>query len=248
MTIPIGLQLYSIKEDTSEDFLGTLRKVGEIGYDGVEFAGYFGVSAHRLRQVLAESGLKAAGSHLGMQILKDDIDSNIEYAKAIDCPALICPGFRVKAETEDFFKEIADSFNQFGEKCKEAGLTFVYHLHGHEFVDVGGKTGMDVILSETVPSLVSFEPDTYWVERAGLNALQFYLDNKDRCTYIHFKDSQDRNEWHDTEIGDGIIDVTGIIKATDPSVVKWYIVEQEAYKIPRMESIAISLKNLQNLS
>ena len=248
MAIPIGIQLYSIKEDTSEDFFGTLRKVGEIGYDGVEFAGYFGASASDLKQVLADSGLKAAGSHLGMKILQDDIDSNIDYAKAIDCPALICPGFKVEAETEDFFKGIAHSFNQFGAKCDAAGLMFAYHIHGHEFVDVGGKTGMDIILAETDPSLVSFEPDTYWVERAGVDALQFYLDNKDRCTYVHFKDSEDRDEWHDVEIGDGIIDVAGIINATDASVVKWYVVEQEAYKMPRMESIAISLKNLRNLS
>ncbi len=242
----IGLQLYSIKEETQRDFFGTLRRVAEIGYDGVEFAGYFGTEAGDLKALLNEINLLTCGAHVGVQILREDLDSAIAYASDIDCPAVICPGFKV--ESEQTFHDIAALFNRAGAACKTAGMKFLYHLHGHEFVQYNGKTGMDILIEETDPTLVGWEPDVYWVEKAGVSAIEFIQKNGDRCPYIHMKDMKDRIDWHDTEVGAGALDSAGIIRTAQAFPVEWFVVEQEAYDMPQMESIAISLNNLRQLT
>ena len=224
MSKPIGLQLYTIKEETAKDFLGTLRKVAEIGYDGVEFAGYFDTSAPDLKQVLDETNLRVAGTHLNTTILRNDLAANIEYAQAIDCPTILCPSFKVEERSADFFKKIANFFNEVAQTCKASGLGFAYHIHGHEFIDFDGKSGMDILFENTDSSLVFYELDTYWVEKAGVDALSLFKAHADRCSFIHFKDMKDRVDWHDTEIGDGMIDVAGIIAASSDSAVEWFVV------------------------
>lgn len=248
MTIPIGLQLYTIKDETAKDFLGTVRKVGEIGYDGVEFAGYFGASAADLKKTLMESNLRVAGTHLNTTILRNELAANIDYCKTIDCPTILCPSFRVEERTADFFKGMADFFNEVAQTCKTNDLGFAYHIHGHEFIDFDGKSGMDILFENTDSSLVFYELDTYWVEKAGVDALSLFKAYANRCSFIHFKDMKDRVDWHDTEIGDGMIDVAGIIAASGDSAVEWYVVEQEAFDMPPMESIAVSLKNLRRMT
>ncbi len=248
MTIPIGLQLYTIGEETKRDFLGTIRRVGAIGYDGVEFAGYFDTSADVLKRTLDESGLRAAGTHLGVPVLRSDLAAQIDYSLAIDCPTILCPSFRVEERSAAFFQRMADFFNMTAQTCLASGLGFAYHIHGHEFIEFDGQTGMDILFEHTDPALVGFELDTYWVEKAGVDALTLFRENAQRCTFLHFKDAKDRVDWHDTEIGDGIIDVAGILAAVPGSAVKWHVVEQEAFDVPPMESIVISLNNLRRMS
>ncbi len=243
----LGLQLYSVKEDVAEDFFGTLAKVAEIGYDGVEFAGYKDVAAPDLKAVLDDYGLVAAGTHVGVQALENDLENQIADAKAIDCPALLCPGFWGMDKTVALFQRMADLFNHVGEHCKAAGLGFFYHIHGHEFVQFDDQSGMDILLENTDPALVGFEPDTYWIERVGVNALDFVQKHGARCGYIHLKDTKDRDEWLDAEIGDGLIDIADIIKAAAQFDVAWFIVEQEYFEMPRLESVAISLQNVRQM-
>lgn len=247
MTIPIGLQLYTIGEETRRDFIGTIRRVADVGYDGVEFAGYFDTPARVLKETLDDCGLRAAGTHLPVPVLRDDLPAQIEYSLAIGCPTLLCPAFRVEERSAAFFERMADFFNKAASACRDSGLKFAYHIHGHEFVDLEGRSGMDILFDRTDPALVGFELDTYWVERAGVDALALFRANAARCTFIHFKDAIDRVDWHDTEIGAGIIDVPGILSAAAESAVRWFIVEQEAFTMPPMESVAISLANLRRL-
>src|ERR1700730_5562449 len=110
---PIALQLYSIKELTEADFIGTLEKVAKIGYDGVEFAGYFNTSAKDLKKVLNDLGLKAAGSHVGIEALTSDLELSIAYALEIESPYIICPGIpdEMRSNKDDYLKT-ADLFNK----------------------------------------------------------------------------------------------------------------------------------------
>ena len=244
----IGLQLYSIKEECQKDFLGTLRRVAEIGYTGVEFAGYFDTSADELQSLLDEINLFPAGAHINIRLLENDLDNVIAYAKTIGCPAVICPSFRIdETNLAGTFNTIAELFNRVGQACDANGLQFQYHMHGHEFVPVGETTGMQMLLDKTDPDLVWFEPDTTWVEKAGVRVVQFIEEHGPRVSYIHLKDFTDRTSWHDTEIGAGQLDTPGVIAAANKFNLPWYIVEQEAYDMPMMESIGISLKNLRQL-
>ena len=122
--IPIGLQLYTIGQETKRDFLGTIRRVGAIGYDGVEFAGYFDTSAEVLKRTLEESGLRAAGTHLGVPVLRDDLAAQIEYSLAIDCPTVLCPSFRVEERSAAYFQRMAEFFNTTAQTCQASGLGF----------------------------------------------------------------------------------------------------------------------------
>ncbi|MCY4525050.1 MAG: sugar phosphate isomerase/epimerase [Anaerolineaceae bacterium] len=247
MGIPIGLQLYTTGDETRRDFLGTIRRVAAIGYDGVEFAGYFDTPAPTLKATLEDCGLRAAGTHLPVPVLRGDLAAQIEYSLAIGCPTILCPAFRVEERSAAFFERMADFFNDTASMCRASGLDFAYHIHGHEFVDFDGRSGMDILFERTDPALVGFELDTYWVEKAGVDALTLFQANAGRCTFIHFKDAIDRVDWHDTEIGAGIIDVPGILAAAGESAVGWFIVEQEAFTMPPMDSVAVSLANLRRL-
>lgn len=247
MAVPIGLQLYTLGDEARRDFFGTIRRVAAIGYDGVEFAGYHDTPADELNALLVDCGLQAAGTHLPVPVLRDDLDAQIDYCLAIGCPTILCPTFRVEERSASFFERMADFFNETAALCRARGLEFAYHIHGHEFIDLDGRSGMDVLFDCTDPELVGFELDTYWVERAGVNALGLFRDNAQRCTFLHFKDAIDRVDWHDTEVGDGIVDVPGILAAAADSAVRWFIVEQEAFRIPPLESVAVSLRNLRRL-
>ncbi|MCY4023055.1 MAG: sugar phosphate isomerase/epimerase [Anaerolineaceae bacterium] len=247
MNTPIGLQLYTIGDETRRDFIGAIRRVAAIGYDGVEFAGYFDTPANELKAALDDCGLRAAGTHVHFPKLRDDLPAQIDYSLAIGCPTILCPFFHAEERNAELFERMADFFNETASTCRDRGLEFAYHIHGHEFVELDGRSGMDILFDRTEPGLVGFELDTYWVERAGADALTLFREYADRCTFIHFKDAINRVDWHDTEIGAGIIDVPGILSAAADSAVRWFIVEQEAFTMPPMESVAISLANLRRL-
>lgn len=244
----IGLQLYTIKDVTEKDFLGTLKKVAEIGYDGVEFAGYYGVEAEELKRVLVDNNLVAIGTHFVIEELeeKDKLADIIDYAKKIDCPTIICPGlFSDRANSKEAFLSAAKIFNEVGVKCRDNGLSFVYHIHGHEFDNYDGKNGMEILIENTDPEFVSFELDTYYVKLAGLDPVEFYRQYGERCSHLHFKDMTVDNK--NTEVGEGIIDFGSLLKEADKYDIEWIIIEQEDFTIKPIESVIISLNNIKNM-
>lgn len=244
----VGLQLYTIKEETRRDFLGTLKRVADIGYDGVEFAGYFDTPPETLWAALAELSLAPAGSHVGLDRLEGDLAGEIAYAKAIGCPAIICPGFwGVDLTDVGTFVRLGDLFNQVGAQVKAAGLTFMYHVHGHEFGTFDGRYGLDVMLDRVEPAHMMLEPDTFWVEKAGVDMMAFLDAYGDRCAYFHLKDTTDRDDWFDTEIGAGALDMPAIVSRGQALGIAWYIVEQEKFERPMMDSIGISLGNIRGM-
>ncbi len=244
----LGLQLYTLREIAPKDFLGTLSKVAEVGYQGVEFSGYYETTAHDLKAALHDTGLEVAGSIVQMEALENDLEGAIEYSRIIDCPVIICPWLHEEYRTAEAYRRVADRFGYFGARCQENGMKFLYHIHGYEFEDLGGQRGMDILFSACGPALVNFEVDVYWLEYAGVDAVEFMRSHGERCPYIHFKDMTDKVSKHDTEVGTGAIDMRGVMREGKKHHAEWFIVEQEAFDIPPLESIAISLKNLRQLA
>jgi sugar phosphate isomerase/epimerase len=244
----IGLQLYSIKDESSKDFLAALFKVAQIGYTGVEFAGYFDVTAKQLAKALKDYGLAAAGTHVGYRILESELEQQIEFALGIGCEAILCPMIpRKMAGEERTFHEAAEKFNRYGRLCKEQGMRFLHHIHGNEFVNFGRKTGLDILLEETDPQFVAFEFDSYWIEKATSDSVGSYRGMGSRCPYIHLKDMNNRTEWIDTEVGAGMLDIPALLKEGKARNAEWYIVEQEKFDKEPMESVSISLHNLRRI-
>ena len=247
MSLPIALQLYSIKDETEKNFTEALRKVAKIGYTGVEFAGYGGLSSSELKALLQELGLKACGSHVSLEELTKNIDSVIEYNLEIGNPYIICP-WAAYSNREDY-ENMAKTLNALAIKCKAKGILFGYHNHGHEFQEFQGEHGLDIIYKETDSELVKAEIDTYWVQHAGLNPVEYIKKHAGRCDLIHIKDMEVVDgEKRSTEVGNGIMDIKNIIKEAEGQGAKWLIVEQEFFNKPSLESVEIGYKNLKKLT
>jgi len=245
--IPIALQLYTLREQTAEDFVGVLRRVAEIGYAGVEFAGYGGLDAAELKALLDELGLRAAGSHVGLQALECELDAVIEYSLAIGNPYVVCPSIPPdRRQDEAGVRAIAQSLNRIGAACRERGLLFCYHNHAFEFEPLDGKSFLDTLFSTTDPELVRAEVDTYWVQFAGLDPAELIERYSDRVALVHLKDMdpQDRSF---AEVGEGTLDWKAIFAASEAAGAEWYIVEQDRCKRPPLESVRLSLENLRSM-
>ena len=116
MSLPIALQLYTVRNETTVDFIGTLEKVAAMGYKGVEFAGFGNVPAAKMKEALDRLGLKSVGSHTGIDLLKDKLDEFIDYNVTIGSKYIVCPWESYESK-EDYLKA-AKLFNDIGKKCK----------------------------------------------------------------------------------------------------------------------------------
>src|SRR5690554_5554018 len=157
----IGLQLYTLREQMAEDMEATLTKVAELGYEGVEFAGYFGIEASKLRSLLDQLNLKTIGAHISLDRLTNHLQDEIDYLKTIGGKYLVCPhiGEDMRKNAEDWVK-LSAAFQEIGEEANRQGLIFAYHNHAFEFeIKVGDQFAFDAIYSTTEPSAVQVEMD-----------------------------------------------------------------------------------------
>ncbi len=245
----LGLQLYTLRDLARQDFLGTIRHVAEIGYEGIEFAGYFGTPARVLKDTLDRHGLLCAGTVVPVPVLEQGLEGAIEYARIIASPAVICPwlteAYRADAAA---YRRTAESLNRFGALCRANGLQFLYHIHGYEWQYLAGEHGMEILLQRCDPAAVAFQADVYWIEHAGVDSVAFLQQHGARCPYIHLKDMADKATGRGTEVGAGAIDMRGVMRQAKRWQADWLTVEQEEFSIPPFESVAVSLHNLRQLA
>lgn len=243
--LPVGLQLYTLRNETEQDFIGTLKKVKKIGYAGVEFAGYGGFLPQELKNALHDMGLESISSHVSLQSLESDLEHAIEYGLDLGVSYLVCPWVpEDRRGSTDAYRQLAGSLNLIGEKCKEAGLHFCYHHHEFELIKDGGVSGLEVLLSETDPTFVRLEADIYWARFAGEDPSEFLTRYSGRCPLVHLKDMENSPDKHFAEIGEGILDIDSVIETSEKIGVKWLIVEQDRCKRPPLESVSVSYENL----
>lgn len=245
MNLPIALQLYSIRDEMEKDFTGTLKKVADIGYKGVEFAGFGGLSAAKLREVLDSLGLAVVGSHTGVDQLSEKLDEVIEYNLALGNKYIVCSYCKLES-IEDIIK-FSKFFNEVGEKLRARGLEFLYHNHDFEFKKYDGEYGLDILFKGAKSENLAAEIDSGWVFFAGIDPAAYVKSYKGRCPLVHIKDFLTAGTRSFTEIGNGIIDVKAIAAAAVEAGTKWLIAEQDESSIPTLESVRISFENLKKL-
>jgi sugar phosphate isomerase/epimerase len=184
----IGVQLYSVRDLMQQDFEGTIARVAEIGYNDVEFAGYFNRTPEQVRKILDQNNLKAPSSHLGLDLFRNDLKGTLEMAKVIGHEYVTVPSGARGADLAAW-RGVAAEFNRFGAAAREAGLKFAYHNHNFEFQGVaGGQTGYDILLNETDPELVFFEQDLYWTTFADRDPIELFNRAPHRFPMWHVKD------------------------------------------------------------
>ncbi|NLB82040.1 MAG: sugar phosphate isomerase/epimerase [Clostridiaceae bacterium] len=219
----IGLQLYSIKDETKQDMLDALRRVGEIGYKGVEFAGYMDISAKEMKNTLSGNGLRSIGTHIGLQRITDALDEEIEYNLEIGSKYIILP--YANYETKDEVLGICEALNQASNKAKKHGLIVGYHNHNHEFKKFDGKYIYDILIENTCDDVV-FEFDVYWAAVADVDPID-YIKTRRKIELIHIKELSDYTTKKNADVGSGVLDFPSIIAAAKAGGAKEFIVEQE---------------------
>ncbi|GHV86920.1 sugar phosphate isomerase [Spirochaetia bacterium] len=239
----ISLQLYSIKEEARENFPHALELTARAGYQGVEFAGYFGNTAAQMKELLKKYNLKAVSTHVGFPRLKEALDEEIEYAKQVGYKLIVCPF--LKGDTKEAYVEGAQFLEQCAQKAAGAGITFGYHNHAHEFVKYDGKYAQDIIL-ENAPS-VKFEPDLFWVAVGGADPAAYIkpLEKVGRICAIHAKELAKQGE-ENVYVGQGKIDFKTIAEICPPSKYPW-IIEQEEFSSDHYDGISRSYAGLRKV-
>jgi len=224
----VGLQLYTVRDLMKADLPGTLRKVAQIGYKEVEFAGYYGRTPAQIRALLKQNGLTSPSSHIGLDILEKDSVRAFADAKAIGHQWVTMPYIpEERRKTVDDWNKIIALLNQLGPQAKAAGLRLAYHNHDFEIRPVNGVRPLDMMLDKTDPSLVDFEMDLYWVVFGGGDPLDFFNRNPKRFAMVHVKDSAGPPDNKMVDVGQGTIDFPKIFAQSDKAGIKHYFVEHD---------------------
>lgn len=246
---PVAIQLYTVRDLMKNDFKGTVEKVAKIGYDAVEFAGYGGLSAKEVKQLLKNTGLQIAGTHEGFESLQANTEERIAFNLGIGNKNIVVPSMpgKWRESNADGIKEFAAEMNKLGAKVNDAGMQLLYHNHNFEFTKLDGETIYEILLKNTDANLLKLEIDVAWVQRGGQNPANLIRKEGSRVVSLHMKDFLDDANYTFVPVGTGVVDFKGIIKAARKVGVQWFIVEQDRIKRPVLEAIEISLKNMRKL-
>ena len=238
-----AIQLYSVKDETAEDFIGTLEKLGKngLGYTGVEFAGFGGISAVEMKKALEDNGLKAIGSHTMTDRLVENLDEEIAYHKIIGAEYIICPYEEIKTKADVL--ALAHKLTPVADKITAAGLKFGYHNHAHEFVKDDGEYLLD-ILFDNLPSATVMELDIFWSEYADVDSLAYMEKNKNRLEILHVKQIGENKK--NVELSKGFINFEEVIKKAKSMGIKHFVLEQEAYEESSMASVENAIKYIKS--
>lgn len=234
----VGLQVYSMRDVLQDDYKKKIETIAQMGYKGVEFAGYAGLQPAEMAQLLKDNGLEAYGTHFG-QLPKTDaeLDAEIEMNLAVGNKYLVCPWHDMK--TRDDALRLADIMNKTAEKLSKAGMRLGYHNHAHEFAVDGGETLMDTLLKNTDEAIFA-EFDVFWVAYAGYDPVEYIRKYAGRQPLMHLKElAADRKA--NVELGTGILDFAAIIQAGQAAGTEHFIIEQEEYTLPVIDSCKASL-------
>ena len=186
---PIALQLYSVRDDLEKDFEGTLKKVKELGYDGVEFAGLYGKSPAEVKALCEKYGLVPISAHVPFVDMMADPEKVLGDYAAIGCRFVAIPYLTEEYRPgTDGFQKTIEGARLLGETAKKLGMTLLYHNHDFEFAKIDGKYALDV-LYDTVPAdLLQTELDTCWVNVGGENPAAYVRKYTGRAPVVHLKD------------------------------------------------------------
>ena len=239
-----GVQLYTLRSLMS-DVAGTLKQVADIGYEYVELAGYADLEPAEFKQILDDLGLTACSGHFGARLFQEDADAVIEGAKTLGMTYVIVPSLGRQQRTSiDGFKTAAAWFNEWGEKCKAAGLQFGYHNHSFEFEEIDGQLPYKILLDETEPDLVKMQLDLCWIVNAGHDPLVYFERDPGRYPLCHVKDLDAEKKM--TDVGQGVIDFPRIFAKSEQAGLEYFIVEHDHPEDP-IKSIETAMAYLREV-
>lgn len=266
---PVAYQIYSAREEAQKDLDAVLKSLKEMGYDGVEFAGFYGLSAQETKALLEKHGLKAISSHVPMQAIVQDMFGVIAYHQAIGCEYIAVPYLDEKTRpgAPGFASTLKDIY-RFAGLVREAGMTLLYHNHDFEFVELSGQYALDFLYDAVPCDLLKTEIDVCWVKYAGVDPAEYIRKYTGRAPVVHLKDyvgkkgdqspyaliGLDENEKKQVStfefkpVGHGCQDIRAVVEAGIEAGAQWFVVEQDmAVGQTPLEAAKMSIETLKNL-
>ena len=266
---PIAIQLYSVRDEMEKDFKGTIAKMKEIGYEGVEFAGLYGKTAKEVKEICEEVGILPVSAHVPYTDMVENPDLLKTYAE-IGCEYVVIPYLTPEYRPgNEKFDEVIANAKMLGEKAKELGMKLAYHNHDFEFVKIAGEYALDILYKEVSADLLETQLDTCWVNVGGENPVDYIRKYNGRVNILHLKDfvggksenmyaligiDEEKKEMA-TEafafrpVGYGVQNFPEILKAAKEVGTKWVVVEQDEPSLgkSRVECAQMSLEYLKSL-
>jgi len=229
--IPIALQLYSVREDCERDLSGTLAAVAKMGYEGVEFAGYYGRSARELRAMVDDLGLAVVGTHIGLDtLLGDQLQETVAFNRELGNRFLIVPGLPPeRRSSRQAWLETARIFGQIAAELDQEGMFVGYHNHHIEFQPLDGELPWDTFFGNTPPEVV-MQLDTGNALHGGVDPVPFLTRYPGRALTVHLKAYSAANP--QALIGDDEVPWQKVFDLCETKGgTQWYIVNRRAIHI-----------------
>lgn len=250
----IGLQLYSVRDDMRNDPVATVEKVGQMGYDFVEAAGYgagkfYGMDPVEFRELVEKNGMVFRGSHTGQSVpdsggweqLMPWWDECIAAHKSAGVEYIVQPSMGNDAFTSlEVLAQYCAYFNAVGEKCNAEGIRFGFHNHNREFSSIDGQVIYDYMLDNTDPDKVMFQLDLYWINEGKGDVAAYVEKYPGRFVSFHIKDEMELGE-------SGKMDFKALLALSEAAGVKYQVVEVERYNFEPLESVEKSLDYLKEI-
>ncbi len=271
--LKIGLQLYSVRDDMAQDMYGTLKKVKEMGYDYVEFAGYFDKTAEEVKAMLDEIGLEAVSVHQVHSLFLEQGQEAVDYLKTIGAKYAAIPWMAADDHKgAAHYDDVIDGIKKAAQLLKDNGIQMLYHNHDFEFKTYEEKFLLDWLYETVSADLLQTEIDTCWVKYAGYDPCEYIRKYAGRSPIVHLKDftckrfgggpayaliDENGNEIETTKedngfmfkpVGSGLQDFPAILAAAEDAGAIYAIVEQDqSPECPALESVAKAREYLKTI-
>lgn len=239
MAPPISVQLYSLRDSMAKDFDGVVRKVAEIGYAGVETAGFNGSSPKAAAKLFSDLGLKVSSAHSGLP-LGDRKNEVLDNMALLDCKYLVYAHYPPeKFKSVDSIKQICNELNEANEVAQANGLTLFYHNHWWEYeIRLDGGVAYKVMVDNLAPT-INLELDTYWIKTGGQDPAAIVREFGVRAPLLHIKDGPATTDGDMLAVGEGVMDWQAVVDAS-AGAAEWMIVELDRCATDMLEAVAKS--------
>ncbi len=269
--LPVGIQLYSVRDYMEKDFAGTLKELKKMGYDAVEFAGLFDYTAEQVKAMCEDAGLIPISAHVGRGVIMADVEKVIGDYATIGCKYVAIPWASADADlpgAAGYAAFLAD-IKTIAAECNKYGMKLLYHNHDFEFVKIDGENKLDILYADTTPDVLQTQVDTCWAKVGGEEPANYVMKYAGRAPLVHIKDfvgSKSANMYELIDggkvkadesvvpfelrpVGYGIQDVLSIFKASEKAGAEMVIVEQDrpAFNKDSLECAKLSIDYIKNI-